>query len=103
MLSDEAGPEKSWPGLPAAELPAHAQGWVLGRSLYRSASTKASIGMGVLATILIVLVSLTFFDISVAFLRVEMSIPLWKALLACFYGRIGEEVLFRLSLMTLMV
>ena len=62
-----------------------------------------SIGMGVLATILIVLFSLMFFDISVAFLRVEMSIPIWKALLACFYGGIGEEVLFRLFLMTLMV
>jgi membrane protease YdiL (CAAX protease family) len=32
-----------------------------------------------------------------------MSIPLWKALLACFYGGIGEEVLCRLFLMTLMV
>jgi membrane protease YdiL (CAAX protease family) len=62
-----------------------------------------SIGMGVLATLLIVLFSLMFFDISVTLLRVEMSIPPWKAFLACFYGGIAEEVLCRLFLMTLMV
>jgi membrane protease YdiL (CAAX protease family) len=62
-----------------------------------------SVGMGVVATLLIVLLSLAFFDLSRALLSVEMSIAPWKALLASFYGAIAEEVLCRLFLMTLFV
>ena len=62
-----------------------------------------SIGMGVLAGILVILLSLMFWHISLTLLKVEMSVPVWKALLACFYGGIAEEVLCRLFLMTLFV
>jgi membrane protease YdiL (CAAX protease family) len=62
-----------------------------------------SIGMGVLATILIILFSLMFWHISRTLLSVEMSIPIWKAFLASFYGGIAEEILCRLFLMTLLV
>jgi membrane protease YdiL (CAAX protease family) len=62
-----------------------------------------SIGMGVFAAILIVLFSLMFWSISRTLLSVEMSIPIWKAFLASFYGGIAEEILFRLFLMTLLV
>jgi membrane protease YdiL (CAAX protease family) len=62
-----------------------------------------SLGMGVLAGILVILLSLMFWHISVTLLNVEMSVPAWKAFLACFYGGIAEEVLCRLFLMTLFV
>jgi hypothetical protein len=62
-----------------------------------------SIGMGILATILIILLSCMFVHISSTLLSIEMSIPTWKAFLASFYGGIAEEVLCRLFLMTLLV
>jgi membrane protease YdiL (CAAX protease family) len=62
-----------------------------------------SIGLGILAALMIVLLSLPFWDISVTLLRAEMSIPMWKGFLASFYGGIAEEILCRLFLMTLLV
>ena len=62
-----------------------------------------SIGMGVVATTLVILFSLMFWNISHTLLDVEMSIPTWKATLASFYGGVAEEILCRLFLMTLFV
>jgi membrane protease YdiL (CAAX protease family) len=62
-----------------------------------------SIGMGVLAGILIILFSFLFTSASTVLLSAEISVPLWKGFLASFYGGIGEEILLRLFLMTLIV
>jgi membrane protease YdiL (CAAX protease family) len=62
-----------------------------------------AIGMGVLASVLIVLFSTMFWQVSRDLLNVEMAIPTWKAFLASLYGGIAEEILFRLFLMTLFV
>lgn len=62
-----------------------------------------SISLGVLAGILIILVSLPFGQLSSSFLQAEVSVSTWKSLLASFYGGISEEILLRLCLMTLFV
>lgn len=62
-----------------------------------------SIGLGILAGILIILFSIPFGSMSVDFLKAEMMVPTWKSLLASFYGGIGEEILMRLFLMTFFV
>lgn len=62
-----------------------------------------SLWMGFLGGVLILLFSILFGSLSLTFLRVEMSIALWKRALASFYGGVAEEVLFRLFLMTVLV
>lgn len=62
-----------------------------------------SIGLGVLGGILIILLSFLFPSLSITFLKAEVSVATWKGFLASFYGGIGEEILFRLFLMTLFV
>lgn len=62
-----------------------------------------SIGLGVLASILIILLSLPFGDLSVEFLKAEIAVPTWKTFLVSFYGGIAEEILLRLFLMTFLV
>lgn len=62
-----------------------------------------SIGLGILATVLIILVSFLFGSLSVDFLKAEMAVPAWKSFLASFYGGIAEEVLLRLFLVTVFV
>jgi membrane protease YdiL (CAAX protease family) len=62
-----------------------------------------SIGLGVLAGILIIILSLPFGQMSSSFLQAEVSVSTWKSLLASFYGGISEEILLRLCLMTLLV
>ncbi len=64
---------------------------------------KISVGLGVLAGILIILLSVLFGSMSVDFLRAEVEVARWKSILASFYGGIGEEVLFRLFVMNLLV
>jgi membrane protease YdiL (CAAX protease family) len=59
-----------------------------------------SISWGVLAGLLIILMSLPFISESQ---NMKVSIPVWKALLATFYGGIAEEVLLRLFLVSLFV
>lgn len=61
-----------------------------------------SVGLGALASVLIVLFSF-FFASSLDFLKAEMAVPAWKSFLASFYGGTGEEVLLRLFLMTFFV
>ncbi len=62
-----------------------------------------SIGLGVLAAVLIILFSFLFGSLSLDFLKAEMAVPAWKSFLASFYGGIAEEVLLRLFLVTLLV
>jgi membrane protease YdiL (CAAX protease family) len=62
-----------------------------------------SIGLGILTSILIIILSFIFTPVSSVFQNASISVPSWKAFLACFYGGIGEEILLRLFLMTLIV
>lgn len=62
-----------------------------------------SIGLGVLAGVLIILFSFLFPSLSVSMLNTEIAIPTWKTLLASFYGGVGEELLLRFFVMTLLV
>ena len=62
-----------------------------------------SIGLGVLAGILIILLDLPFQKVLPEMQNAEISIPAWKALLASLYGGIAEEVLLRLFMVSLLV
>lgn len=62
-----------------------------------------SIGCGILAGVLIVLLCIPFNKLVPELQNVELSIATWKALLASLYGGIAEEVLLRLFLVSLFV
>jgi membrane protease YdiL (CAAX protease family) len=62
-----------------------------------------SLGMGIVAGVLILISSFLFYSISLPFIKVEITIPIWKTFLVSFYGGIAEEVLLRLFFMTLLV
>jgi membrane protease YdiL (CAAX protease family) len=62
-----------------------------------------SIGLGVLAGILITGLSIPFNKLTPELQLLNVSIPAWKAFLASFYGGIAEEVLLRLFLVSLFV
>ncbi len=81
------------------------EGWLEGKEVgsYLKSILGISIGLGVLSGIIIVLLSLLFTPVSSIFQNAAVSVPIWKAFLACFYGGIGEEILLRLFLMTLIV
>jgi membrane protease YdiL (CAAX protease family) len=86
-------------GLPVLE------GWLEGREVksYLKSILGISIGLGVLSGILIILLSYLFTSVSAVFQGAELAVPVWKGFLASFYGGIGEEILLRLFLMTLLV
>jgi membrane protease YdiL (CAAX protease family) len=81
------------------------EGWLEGKEVltYLKSILGISIGMGVLTGLMIILLSFIFTPVSSIFLNAEVSVPLWKGFLASFYGGIGEEILLRLFLMTLIV
>lgn len=81
------------------------EGWLEGREVgsYFRSILGISIGLGVLAGLIIVVLSLFFTPVTATFQSVELSIPLWKGFLASFYGAISEEILMRLFLMSLIV
>lgn len=81
------------------------EGLLKGReaSNYLKSILGISIGLGVLAGVLIILFSLPFGSLSSSFLQAEVAVSTWKSLLASFYGGISEEILLRLCLMTLLV
>jgi membrane protease YdiL (CAAX protease family) len=62
-----------------------------------------SVGFGVLAGVLITLLSIPFNKLIPEFQNASVSVPAWKAFLASFYGGIAEEVLLRLFLVSLFV
>jgi membrane protease YdiL (CAAX protease family) len=81
------------------------EGWLQGKEVknYLKSILGISIGLGVLSGIIIVLLSFLFTPVSSIFQNASISVPVWKAFLACFYGGIGEEILLRLFLMTVIV
>jgi membrane protease YdiL (CAAX protease family) len=81
------------------------EGWLNGKEMgnYLKSILGISIGLGVLSGLLIILLSFLFTPVSGIFQNAEISVPLWKGFLACFYGGVGEEILLRLFLMTLIV
>lgn len=81
------------------------EGWLEGREVgnYLRSILGISIGLGVLAGVLIVVLSVLFTPVASTFQNVEIAIPLWKGFLASFYGAISEEIVMRLFLMTLIV
>ena len=89
-------------GLPILE------GWLEGREVksYLKSILGISIGLGILAGILIIeldyLFSLAGVTINVA-QEGQVNLPAWHGFLASFYGGINEEILLRLFLMTLLV
>src|SRR5512140_3078456 len=62
-----------------------------------------SIGGGVLAGWLIILLSFFFPGVTLTLLKTEAAIALWKTFFASFYGGIAEELLMRLFLVTFLV
>lgn len=62
-----------------------------------------SVIAGVLGGILVVLLSFIFPELSITFLKIEMSVSTWKRFFASFYGGVGEEIFLRLFVMTLFV
>ncbi len=81
------------------------EGWLEGKEVgsYLKSILGISIGLGVLSGIIIVILSFLFTPVSSIFQNASISVPIWKAFLACFYGGISEEILLRLFLMTLIV
>lgn len=81
------------------------EGWLEGKKMgnYLKSILGISIGLGVLSGIIIILLSYLFTPVSSIFQNAEISVPIWKGFLASFYGGIGEEILLRLFLMTLIV
>ena len=62
-----------------------------------------SVGLGVLAGLVIVLLSIPFDKLIPEFQNMDVSAPAWKGFLASFYGGIAEEVLLRLFVVSLFV
>lgn len=62
-----------------------------------------SVCWGALAGILVVLLSIPFNKLIPELNLLDVSVPLWKAFLASFYGGIAEEILLRLFLVSLFV
>ena len=81
------------------------EGWLEGKEVgnYLKSILGISISLGVLSGIIIVILSFLFTPVSSIFENASISVPIWKAFLACFYGGISEEILLRLFLMTLIV
>lgn len=88
-------------GLPILE------GWFEGKEVkgYLKSILAISVGLGVLAGVLIVAVDYLFSLAGVALTQVTFQInpPAWQGFLASFYGGINEEILLRLFLMSLLV
>ena len=83
------------------------EGWLEGREVksYLKSILGISIGVGILAGILITGLDYLFSFVGVAINITQASVnpPVWMGFLASFYGGINEEILLRLFLMTLIV
>lgn len=81
------------------------EGWLEGKEVknYLKSILGVSVGLGILAGILIIGLDYLFSFIGVPINLTQTSInpPAWQGLLASFYGGINEEILLRLFLMTL--
>lgn len=81
------------------------EGYLKGENVggYLKQMLGLSVGMGVLAGVLIILLSFLFPSLSIEFLKAEVAVPAWKGFLASFYGGITEEILCRLFLVNLII
>lgn len=81
------------------------EGWLKGEGIGSGlrATLPISIGLGVLGSMLVIVFSLIYVPFPDLLRQSGMSVPLWQSFLAIFYGGIGEENLFRLFLMSLLV
>lgn len=88
-------------GLPILE------GWLEGRGVksYLKSILGISIGLGILAGILITGLDylFSFVGVTINITQASVNPPAWMGFLASFYGGINEEILLRLFLMTLIV
>ncbi len=86
-------------GLPILE------GWLEGREVknYLKSILGISIGLGILAGILIIGIDylFSFANLTNSIVMAQITPPAWQGFLASFYGGINEEILLRLFLMTL--
>ena len=66
------------------------EGWLEGKEVgnYLKSILGISVGLGSLSGIIIVVLSFLFTPVSSIFENASMSVPIWKAFLACFYGGI---------------
>jgi membrane protease YdiL (CAAX protease family) len=64
---------------------------------------KPSVGLGILGAAFVIVFSLLYVPFPDILRQSGLSVPFWQDVLAIFYGGIGEEVLFRLFVMTLLV
>ena len=69
------------------------EGWLEGKEVgnYLKSILGISIGLGVLSGIIIVILSFLFTPVSSIFQNASISVPIWKAFLACFYGGIWRR------------
>ncbi len=81
------------------------ESWLKGESAgSRKKSILAiSIGAGVLGSALVIVFSLLYVPFPDLLRQSGVTVPFWQGFLAIFYGGIGEEILFRLFLMSLLV
>jgi len=86
-------------GLPLVEK------WLEGKALKKelAAVLRSSITLGALAGIAIVGLDFVFFHLGAPISLGQAEPPVWMGLLASFYGGIGEEIMMRLFLMTVLV
>ncbi|WP_248612275.1 CPBP family intramembrane glutamic endopeptidase [Methanobacterium alcaliphilum] len=86
-------------GLPIIE------GWLEGKEVkeYLKSILGISIGLGILAGVLIIGIDylFSFAGVSINITQASINPPAWQGFLASFYGGINEEILLRLFLMTL--
>jgi len=98
LLSKKIGQEKGGFRLPIIEGILNKEN----KSKEFKALLLPSIGLGVIAGVLIILLSIPFNKAIPEFLNMD-PIPAWQGFLASFYGGIAEEVLLRLFVVTLFV
>lgn len=81
------------------------EGWLKGKEVKTSLKSilRISITSGILVAILIIGIDYLFSIFIQPTSIPQPSAPLWQRILASFYGGIGEEIIMRLFLMTLLV
>ncbi|BDZ69098.1 CPBP family intramembrane glutamic endopeptidase [Methanobacterium ferruginis] len=81
------------------------EGWLEGREVksYLKSILGISVGLGILAGILIIGIDylFSFAGFTSSIVMAQITPPAWQGFLASFYGGINEEILLRLFLMTL--
>jgi membrane protease YdiL (CAAX protease family) len=81
------------------------ENWLKGESVGSRLKSilPISIELGIVGSALVIVFSLLYVPFPDLLRQSGISVPLWQSFLAIFYGGIGEEILFRLFVMTLLV